>query len=151
MSHVVRRTVIAVGATIVLLNGGCTDNRSSPEAAAEIVDVDIPASARDIQSEVNSGRDGSFVQLEFTVPNDEWEGYVSQYPTIELVRSETSCIQCSHFSREGKDGKPYYRGSDEIDMTDNGHTTWIRNLSVIPGEPSGRSWIIWSNSRSGVM
>ncbi|MDL9948963.1 hypothetical protein QSJ19_25965 [Gordonia sp. ABSL11-1] len=142
-----RRAIAAIVAAVaVLLLGGCGDDSPTPADAAEIIQVDVPASAQNVQSAVDSGRDGTFVNLEFTIPTDQWTQYAANYPTISLTRNKGSCVECSHFSREEKLGKPYYHGSDEIVVDDNGGHSSQRKLIAIPDGATNRTWIVWSNS-----
>ncbi|MEE3851778.1 hypothetical protein VZC37_15655 [Gordonia sp. LSe1-13] len=141
-----KKVVALAAAMLVLLLAGCIADSHDPADAAEIIQVELPASAQDTQSDIATGRDGTFVNLEFTIPTDTWNQYVAQYPTITLTQSEASCVECSYFSREERSGKPFYYGSDEIQINHNGEQQTTRKLTVIPDEATGRTWIIWSNS-----
>ena len=107
----------------------------------------MPAQATDRRFDVNRGRDGTFVNLEYAVPGAEWRSELAAYPGLKPSPIQQACGDwCSHFNH-ALPGESHYVATDQITIDDNGTHTYRRTVRVIPDAASGKTWMLWSNDR----
>ena len=142
-----RPTLVAIGILLGIV--GCTVGTATDgeDEAASLLQVQIPSSAMDRSFSIDSGRDGTFVHLEYAIPVNNWRSYLNAYPNLEISLVNAGCRDwCSHFGHP-LPGESHFFATDRITIDDNGDHEYQRSVRVVPDATSGKAWILWANDR----
>ena len=93
---------LAVTALVILIAttvGGCSHvpgiDTSNQQVAADVLLVDIPESATEIESYTDSSAQGNCTDLSFLLPTAEWQHYVAKYYPGQLTEAFDDGSYCN--------------------------------------------------------